>query len=118
METVDIIGLYFSQCKYNCLTLRITENILKRKCANLIPLSFYLISVRNESGIFLVNAYRNENIIYFITPPHSKRVCLHGLECPYGEYIFTPSLFCQNTDLCVENCICILYGHFVRIQHL
>ncbi len=31
-------------------------------------------------------------IIYFITS-HSKSVRTHGLECPYGEYIFTPSIF-------------------------
>ncbi len=37
-------------------------------------------------------------IIYFITS-HSKRVCTHGLECPYGAYIFTPSLFFINSDM-------------------
>ncbi len=33
-----------------------------------------------------------KQFIYFITP-HSKRVCAHGLECPYGAYIFISSLF-------------------------
>ncbi len=38
METVDIIGLYFLQCKNNCLTLRITKSILKRQFSNNFPL--------------------------------------------------------------------------------
>ncbi len=50
METADIIGLYFLQCKYNCLTLRITESILKGKCANLIR--FPLMVSFKYSGIF------------------------------------------------------------------
>ncbi len=33
-------------------------------------------------------------------------------------YILTPSLFCINPDTCVENCLRILYAHFVRTQHL
>ncbi len=38
------------------------------------------------------------------------------VECPYGEYIFTPSLFFINPDMGVENCLRILYPHFVFIN--
>ncbi len=51
METADIIDLYFLQCKYNCLTLRITEHILKRKYANI---SFPLMLSFKYSGLFNV----------------------------------------------------------------
>ena len=78
-----------------------------------------IISI-NESGIFNVNVYIEmktdfkivADFITFLTP--GKRVRTHGLECPYVEYIFTPSLFFINPDICEENCIHIFYAHFVR----
>ncbi len=56
-------------------------------------------------------------IVYFINS-HSKRVRMHGLECPYDADIFMAILYFINLDICVENCLCILYAHFVRTQHL
>ncbi len=56
-------------------------------------------------------------IVSFITS-HSKSVRTHGLECLYGEYIFTPSLFFINPDMCVENCLRILFAQFVSTQRL
>ncbi len=69
----------------------------------------------HESGIFNVNVYiemktKFKLFIYFITfLTPGKIVCTHGLECPYGAYIFMPSLFFINPDRCVENCIRNVY---------
>ncbi len=69
----------------------------------------------NESDIFIVNAYRNENVI----TSHSKRVRMHGLECPlWCVHIFMPSLFFINLDTCVEYFLRILYAHFISTQSL
>ncbi len=35
-----------------------------------------------------------------------------GLDCPYGTYIFTLSLFFINPDICVENRVCIFLYPF------
>ena len=82
-----------------------------------------LISI-NESGIFNVNVYIEMKtdfkiIVYFITfLTPGKRVRTHGLECPYGAYIFTPSLFFITPDMCVEKCVHNFYAYFVRMQRL
>ncbi len=66
-----------------------------------------LISI-NENGIFNVNVYIEMKaefkiVVYFITFLTSgKRVCTHGLECPYGTYLCL-SLFFINPDMCMEN---------------
>ncbi len=57
-------------------------------------------------------------IIYIITP-HSKRVCSHGLECPYSADIFTPSLFFIKPDYVRRKllthiiCPCCTYAAFI-----
>ncbi len=69
----------------------------------------------NESGIFIVNAYRNENSLKLFTSLLLTPKVFERIECPYDAYIFTPSLFFINPDMWVENCLRILYAHFVHL---
>ncbi len=78
--------------------------------------TFYNENIHRNVHIEIKTQFK---IIYFITP-HCKSVHTHGLECPYGAYIFTPSLFLINPDMCMENCLRILcpfcaYATFINV---
>ncbi len=72
------------------------------------------ISINANVYIDMQTEFKNRCLAYlitFLTP--GKRVRMHGLECPYGAYIFTAGLFFRNHY--VRG---IFYTHFVHTQHL